>query len=209
MERNAKRHAKIHALMAQGLSVCAIARRASGWIARPCVASPALTVPAMRSPRVTPVPRHVRRDRGTVRHQRERKLRTRVKPSSVGRRVTAVRVRTARCTTSYSRSLFQLEPIGVHAGKSEKFVPEATIILAGLQEARLAEDAEQIVRQELRRVYRRRCLANQDPERLTNATIAICTAWNAFSNHQLDSNPRMIPSHLVLLLASPPAGSRP
>ena len=73
----------------------------------------------------------------------------------------------------------------------------------------MAEEVEQIVRQELRRVYGRRRLAKQDPERLTDATIAICTARNAFSNHQLDSNPRMILSRPVLLLASSHAGSRP
>ena len=76
--------------------------------------------------------------------------------------------------------LFQLDPIGVHDSKTEKFVPEATTILARLREARVAEDVEQIVLQELRRWYGRRRLANQDPERLTDATIAICSAWNHF-----------------------------
>jgi hypothetical protein len=76
--------------------------------------------------------------------------------------------------------LFQLDPIGVHLDSAEKFVPEATTILARLREARLAEDVEQIVLEELRRWYGRRRLANQDPERLTDATIAICSAWNHF-----------------------------
>ena len=76
--------------------------------------------------------------------------------------------------------LFQLDPIGVHQDNAEKFVPEATTILARLREARLAEDVEQIVLEELRRWYGRRRLANQDPERLTDATIAICSVWNHF-----------------------------
>jgi hypothetical protein len=76
--------------------------------------------------------------------------------------------------------LFQLDPIGVHQDNAEKFVPEATTILARLREARMAEDVEQIVLDELRRWYGRRRLANQDPERLTDATIAICSAWNHF-----------------------------
>lgn len=76
--------------------------------------------------------------------------------------------------------LFQLDPIGVHHGNAEKFVPEATTIMARLREARLADDVEQIIQQELRRWHGRRRLANQDPERLTDATIAICRAWNRF-----------------------------
>jgi hypothetical protein len=76
--------------------------------------------------------------------------------------------------------LFQLDPIGVHAGNAEKFVPEATTIMARLREARLADDVEQIILQELRRWYGRRRLAQQDPERLTDATIATCRAWNRF-----------------------------
>jgi hypothetical protein len=76
--------------------------------------------------------------------------------------------------------LFQLDPISVHAGDTEKFVPEATTIMARLREARVAEDVEQIVLQELRRWYGRRRLANQDPDRITDATIAICRAWNHF-----------------------------
>ena len=76
--------------------------------------------------------------------------------------------------------LFQLDPIGVHQDNAEKFVPEATTILTRLREARLAEDVEQIVLEELRRWYGRRRLANQDPERLTDATIAICSVWNHF-----------------------------
>jgi hypothetical protein len=59
--------------------------------------------------------------------------------------------------------LFQLDPIGVHAGKTEKFVPEATTILARLREARLADEVEQIVLQELRRWYGRRRLAKPGP----------------------------------------------
>jgi hypothetical protein len=76
--------------------------------------------------------------------------------------------------------LFQLDPISVHAGKTEKFVPEATTIMARLREARVADDVEQIVLQELRRWYGRRGLANQDPDRIADATSAICRAWNHF-----------------------------
>ena len=77
--------------------------------------------------------------------------------------------------------LFQLDPIGVHQRtNTEKFVPELATILPRLRDARSPEDVEQIIQQELRRWYGRRRLANQDPERLTDATIAICTAWNCF-----------------------------
>jgi len=76
--------------------------------------------------------------------------------------------------------LFQLDPVGVHGASTEKFVPEATTILTRLREARLADDVEQIVLEELRRWYGRRRLANYDPDRLADATIAICTAWNHF-----------------------------
>ncbi len=76
--------------------------------------------------------------------------------------------------------LFQLDPIGVHHGNAEKFVPEATTIMARLREARLADDVEQIIQQEVRRWYGGRRLAHQDPERLADATIAICRAWNHF-----------------------------
>jgi hypothetical protein len=76
--------------------------------------------------------------------------------------------------------LFQLDPISVYAGNAEKFVPEATTIMARLREARIAEDVEQIVLHELRRWYGRRRLANQDPDRIADATIVICRAWNRF-----------------------------
>ena len=76
--------------------------------------------------------------------------------------------------------LFQLDPIGVHQDNAEKFVPEAISILTRLREARTADDVEQIVLEELRRWYGRRWLANHDPDRLADATIAICSAWNHF-----------------------------
>ena len=76
--------------------------------------------------------------------------------------------------------LFQLDPIGVHRNNTEKFVPELATILPRLRDAGSPEDVEQIVLEELRRWYGRRRLANLDPERLTDATIAICTAWNHF-----------------------------
>src|SRR5438067_13848354 len=56
--------------------------------------------------------------------------------------------------------LFEIDPIGVHVHhNTEKFVPEATSILARLREARFAEDVENIFQQELRRWYGRRRLA--------------------------------------------------
>jgi hypothetical protein len=76
--------------------------------------------------------------------------------------------------------LFQLDPIGVHATRTEKFVPELATLLPRLRDARCPEDVEQLIQEELRRWYGRRRLANQDPERLTDATIAICLAWNRF-----------------------------
>jgi hypothetical protein len=77
--------------------------------------------------------------------------------------------------------LFQIDPIGVHGqDNTEKFVPEATSILARLRDARFAEDVEQIVQEELRRWYGRRRTVHQDPRRLARATIAICSAWNRF-----------------------------
>jgi hypothetical protein len=49
--------------------------------------------------------------------------------------------------------LFQLDPIGVHATKTEKFVPELATILPRLRDARYPEDVEQIIQEELRRSY--------------------------------------------------------
>jgi hypothetical protein len=77
--------------------------------------------------------------------------------------------------------LFQINPVGVHGVESfEKFVPEVASILPRLRDARLADDVEQIVLEELRRWYGRRRLDQLDQERLTQATIAICSAWNRF-----------------------------
>ena len=90
--------------------------------------------------------------------------------------------------------LFQTDPIGIHRDNTKKFVPEAISILARLRDARVAEDVEQIVQQELRRWYGSRRLARQDPEQLARATIAICTAWN----HFLDLSGSLMPSHLRL-----------
>jgi hypothetical protein len=76
--------------------------------------------------------------------------------------------------------LFQLDPIGVHQDDAEKFVPELATMLPRLRDARIADDVEQIVLEELRRWYGRRRLAKLNPERLADATIAICSAWNHF-----------------------------
>jgi hypothetical protein len=76
--------------------------------------------------------------------------------------------------------LFELDPIEVHQGDAERFVPELATLLPRLREARIADDVEQIVLEELQRWYGRRKLAHLDPERLADATIAICAAWNRF-----------------------------
>ena len=77
--------------------------------------------------------------------------------------------------------LFHIDLLGVHQqDNTDKFVPEAVSILARLRDARSAEDVEQILQEELRRWYGRRRMAHLDPERLTDATIATCTAWNRF-----------------------------
>jgi len=77
--------------------------------------------------------------------------------------------------------LLQIDPLGVHQQhNADELVPETASILARLRDARLAEDVEQIIQEELRRWYGRRRMAHLDPERLTDATIAICTAWNRF-----------------------------
>jgi hypothetical protein len=77
-------------------------------------------------------------------------------------------------------SVKQTHRLGVHANDTEMFVPEAMTIMARLREARLADDVEQIIQQELPRWYGRRRLSHLDPDRLTDATIAICRAWNHF-----------------------------
>ena len=77
--------------------------------------------------------------------------------------------------------LLQIDPIGVHQqDNNDELVPETASILARLRDARLAEDVEQIIQEELRRWYGRRRMAHLDPERLADATIAICTVWNRF-----------------------------
>jgi hypothetical protein len=77
--------------------------------------------------------------------------------------------------------LLQIDPLGVRQqDNTDELVPETASILARLRDARLAEDVEQIIQEELRRWYGRRRMAHLDPERLTDATIAICTAWNRF-----------------------------
>jgi len=89
----------------------------------------------------------------------------------------------AQCRALYDQLLeilFQLDPIGVHQDDAEKLVPELATVLPRLRDARIADDVEQIILEELRRWYGRRRLASLDPERLTDATIAICSAWNHF-----------------------------
>jgi hypothetical protein len=52
-----------------------------------------------------------------------------------------------------------------------------------MREARVADDVERIVLEELNRWYGRRQFAALDPERLADATIAICTLWNQFLSY--------------------------
>lgn len=77
-------------------------------------------------------------------------------------------------------TLVQLDPLGVHTTDRDALAPEVASILARLREARIADDVERIVLEELHRWYGRRRLASLDRDRLTDATIAICSAWNHF-----------------------------
>ena len=66
--------------------------------------------------------------------------------------------------------LFDFDPIGVHRQNTlEKFVPETASILPRLQDARSPDGVEQIIQEELRRWSGQRCLARQDPERLSSS----------------------------------------
>jgi hypothetical protein len=76
--------------------------------------------------------------------------------------------------------LVNLDPLGVHSTDRSALAPEVASILARLREARVADDVEQIVLEELHRWYGRRRLAALDRDRLADATIAICTVWNQF-----------------------------
>jgi hypothetical protein len=76
--------------------------------------------------------------------------------------------------------LVQLDPLGAHSIDWSAPAPEVASILARLREARVADDVERIVLEELRRWYGRRSLAALDRDRLADATIAICTVWNRF-----------------------------
>jgi hypothetical protein len=76
--------------------------------------------------------------------------------------------------------LAELDPISVHAGPTERFVPEAAGILARLPQARSAGDVEQIIQEELRGWYGGRRLDRLNPERLARGTVEICHAWNMF-----------------------------
>jgi hypothetical protein len=76
--------------------------------------------------------------------------------------------------------LIQLDPLGVHSTDTNTLAPEAASILARMREARVAEDVERIVLEELNRWYGRRQLATLDRQRLADATIAICKVWNQF-----------------------------
>jgi hypothetical protein len=77
--------------------------------------------------------------------------------------------------------LFEIDPIGVHVHHNvEKFVPEATRILARLRDARFAEDVENIVPVGAATLVWPAPTRPPDPQRLAHATIGICSAWNRF-----------------------------
>ena len=76
--------------------------------------------------------------------------------------------------------LIELDPMGVHSSDPNTLAPEAGSILARMREARVADDVERIVLEELNRWYGPRQFATLDHERLADATIAICTVWNQF-----------------------------
>jgi hypothetical protein len=59
---------------------------------------------------------------------------------------------------------------------TDALAPDVASIQARLNEARVAEDVERIVLEELRRWYGRRHFATIDRDCLADATIAICTA---------------------------------
>src|SRR5260370_18656444 len=71
--------------------------------------------------------------------------------------------------------LFQLDPIGVHHGNAEKFVPEGTTIMSRLRGARFPDDVEQIIQQVLRRWHGGRGVAALDPDRRPDASSPICS----------------------------------
>ncbi len=82
--------------------------------------------------------------------------------------------------------LFEIDPIGVHVhNDTEKFVPEATTILARLRDARFAEDVENIVQQDLRRWYG----GADSPARTLSASLAPLSPYappgTGFSTSQL------------------------
>jgi hypothetical protein len=76
--------------------------------------------------------------------------------------------------------LIQLDPLGVHSVETNALAPEVASVQARLTEARIAEDVERIVLEELQRWYGRHHVRTVDRDRLADATIAICTAWNHF-----------------------------
>ncbi len=76
--------------------------------------------------------------------------------------------------------LIEFDPLGIHAADPHALAPEVSSTLARLRDARVADEVEQIVLEELHRWYGRRRLAALDRDRLADTTIAICTAWNDF-----------------------------
>jgi hypothetical protein len=92
----------------------------------------------------------------------------------------ALQIRYRRLYDELLEIVVHVDPVRVHSTDASDFAPEAASILARLNEARVADDVEQIVLEELRRWYGRRRLATLDPDRLADTTIAICTVWNRF-----------------------------
>ena len=104
--------------------------------------------------------------------------------------------------------LFQLDPIGVHQDGADRFVPELATMLPRLREARIADDAEQIVLEELRRCMAADGWPTWIQTDLPTRQSPSARPGTTFSNRQLDRNASMIPSRLRLLLANRRAGSR-
>jgi hypothetical protein len=92
----------------------------------------------------------------------------------------ALQARYRRLYDELLEILIRLDPLGVHSTQPSALAPEVASILARLREARVADDVERIVLEELHRWYGRRQLAAVDQDRLADTTIAICTVWNHF-----------------------------
>jgi hypothetical protein len=92
----------------------------------------------------------------------------------------ALQMRYRRLYEDLREILIEFGPLGVHATDQSALAPEVASILARLREARIADDVERIMLEELHRWYGRARCARIHRDRLADATIAICTLWNRF-----------------------------